>query len=382
MRREAANTLPAGHLAALATHTDLFVAFDRDGEIVWVNPRLGELLRRRDEEDLAGLYIECLFEDAGEGLPDPSGTAPVTCRLRTPSGPRVVEVVAVREPDREPGEPATLWLMRDRDPDADPAGELHALSRSLHRARRELARLRETLARELREREQLLSVVSHELRTPVTVIRGYNNLLLSGEAGELDDRQREFLEQSNRSCERLNLFIQDLLTACGEASGNGLVDLQRASLRDLLVEVIDYLRPLLGERDLDVELHIEPEATWGHFDPARVEQVVTNLISNAVRYSKPGSSVRVHTRSIAAASHRFIELAVVDTGPGVPPEHRDRIFEPYVRAADDRRGGGLGLGLAICKRIVDAHGGTIVVGDEPGWGSRFAFTLPAADPEA
>jgi signal transduction histidine kinase len=130
-----------------------------------------------------------------------------------------------------------------------------------------------------------------------------------------------------------------------------------------------------------VELRVDPDATWAHFDPARIEQVVTNLLSNAIRYSKPGTSVSVTTRSIAAANHRFVELAVVDTGPGVATEDQTRIFEPYVRAADDHASGGLGLGLAICKRIVDAHGGTIAVCDEPGWGSRFSFTLPAADPE-
>ena len=380
MRRESAETAPAGHLAALATHTDLFVALDRRGEIVWANPRLARLLGRVDGAEQAGLYADCLFEDAGDGVPDPSAFAPTRCRLRTPEGTREVEVTGVQEPTAGPEHPGTLWLMRDCDSAEDLAGELQRLSGTLHEAQRETARLHEMLAAEIREREQLLSVVSHELRTPVTVIRGYNNLLLSGQVGDLEEKQREFLEQSNRSCERLNRFISDLLTACGEASGN-VVELQPSSLHDLLVEVIAYLRPLLGERDLDVELHIAPDASWAHFDPARIEQVVTNLLSNAIRYSKPGSSVRVHTRSIAAANHRFIELAVIDTGPGVALEDQSRVFEPYVRAADDRSSGGLGLGLAICKRIVDAHGGTIGVCDEPGWGSRFSFTLPAADPE-
>jgi signal transduction histidine kinase len=374
-------TTPAGHLAALATHTDLFVALDRQGEIVWLNPRLAELLGRGDLAEQAGLYVSCLFEDTGEGLPDATRSDPVACRLRAPGGTREVEVVAARERRPDRAQPETLWLIRECAAGRDLPGELHTLSAALHQSRRESARLRGALAEEIREREQLLSVVSHELRTPVTVIRGYNTLVLSGQMGELDDKQREFLEQSNRSCERLNRFIGDLLTACGEASGH-MVELRAASLQDLLVEVIAYLRPLLGERDLDVELHIDPEACWAHFDPARIEQVVTNLLSNAIRYSKPGSSVQVHSRSIAAANHRFIELAVIDTGPGVALQDQTRVFEPYVRAADDRRSGGLGLGLAICKRIVDAHGGTIAVRDEPGWGSRFSFTLPAADPEA
>ncbi len=370
---------PAGHLLALATQTDLFVALDRDGEIVWANPRLAELLNREGPEGWAGLYTECLFEDRGEGLPDRGGEAAVRCGLRAPTGAREVEVVAARQ-DADRGAPSTLWLIRDLRETGPDTEELHRLCGSLQSARQEIARLRDALSAEIHEREQLLSVVSHELRTPVTVIRGYNNLLLSEEMGPLDANQRDFLEQSNRSCERLNRFIGDLLTACGEASGN-VVNLRRASLEKLLVEVIAYLRPLLDERDLCVELRLDPEAIWAHFDPARIEQVVTNLLSNAIRYSKPGTSVCVHTRSIAAANHRFVELAVVDTGPGVAVADQQRIFEPYVRAADDRSGGGLGLGLAICKRIVDAHGGSITVSDEPGWGSRFGFTLAAADPE-
>jgi signal transduction histidine kinase len=374
-------TAPAGHLLALATHTDLFVALERNGEIVWVNPRLAERLDLRDGVDLTGLYTECLFEDSGNGVPGRYTQVPVDCRLRTPDGAQDVEVVAARDDGVPHGAPETLWLVRAREPGRALEGELYRMSRSLHDANREVARLAEALADEVREREQLLSVVSHELRTPVTVIRGYNNLLLSQRLGKLDDQQRDFLEQSNRSCERLNRFIGDLLTACGEAGGNGLVDLQRASLERLLVDVMAYLRPLLDERELRVELRVDPDATWAHFDPARIEQVVTNLLSNAIRYSKPGTSVSVTTRSIAAANHRFVELAVVDTGPGVATEDQTRIFEPYVRAADDHASGGLGLGLAICKRIVDAHGGTIAVCDEPGWGSRFSFTLPAADPE-
>ncbi len=367
---------PAGRLLALATHSDLGVALARDGEIVWANPRLAMWLERPECGDVAGRLPDSLLEDLGDGLPNPCVPGPVSCTLRTPSGPREVEVRVVCDPD---GGDA-LWLISDLECVRDPEVELTRMSRALQDANDELTRLRAALAREMSERHQLLSVVSHELRTPVSVIRGYHNLLLA-ETDPLSAQQRDFLEQSAKSCERLDRFIGDLLSACGEASGNGLVDLERTSLEKLLIDVIAFLRPLLDERDLMVELHLDRDATWGYFDPARIEQVVMNLLSNAIRYSKPGTSVSVWSSSIAAASHRFIELAVVDTGPGIAPEDRDRIFEPYVRAADDEKSGGLGLGLAICKRIVHAHGGTIAVCDESGWGSRFTFTLPAADPE-
>jgi signal transduction histidine kinase len=110
--------------------------------------------------------------------------------------------------------------------------------------------------------------------------------------------------------------------------------------------------------------------------------VLTNLLSNAIRYAPEESCVRVATRPLGQGDGRFVELSVTDEGPGVPPAERERIFRPYVRGSDRGQGGGLGLGLAICKRLVEAHGGAIVVRDAPGGGSCFAFTLPAAPPVA
>ena len=113
----------------------------------------------------------------------------------------------------------------------------------------------------------------------------------------------------------------------------------------------------------------------------RVEQVLTNLIGNALKHGRAGGVIRVSSRAIeavAAVDRRFVEVVVSDDGPGIAEQDRERIFEPYVRAGDGSRAGGLGLGLAICKRIVEAHGGTILMTDAPGGGSRFSFTLPAA----
>ena len=252
----------------------------------------------------------------------------------------------------------------------------------LREAQHEIDRLREQIVRETTEREQLLAVVSHELRTPLTVIRGYNNLLLKKEVGELSERQRGFLEQSNRSCERLDRLIADLLAACGQASGYERPDLQSASIKRLVVEVVDFLRPLLDERDIAVEMRIDDDACTADFDPARIEQVLMNLLSNAIRYSKPKTSIRVGSRRVRSEAQSFIEFSVMDTGPGIAPEDRERIFLPYVRAASDATRGGLGLGLAICRRIVTAHGGSISVAGEFGWGSSFTFTLPTAEGRA
>ena len=106
--------------------------------------------------------------------------------------------------------------------------------------------------------------------------------------------------------------------------------------------------------------------------------MLTNLLGNAIRYARKGSTIGIATRELRVNGRAFVELSVSDEGPGVAPDDRERIFDPYVQAGDESHAGGLGLGLAICKRLVEAHGGTISVSERPGGGSCFAFTLPGA----
>jgi signal transduction histidine kinase len=153
-----------------------------------------------------------------------------------------------------------------------------------------------------------------------------------------------------------------------------------ASLVGAIDGVIELLRPLLEERDLRWLVDIAPDARRARFDPLRVEQILTNLVGNAIKYASRGGTIEIETRlrpSGAPSERRVVEVSVSDDGPGVPAADRERIFEPYVRVGDETRSGGLGLGLAICRRLVEAHGGTIAISDRPGGGARFAFTLPA-----
>jgi two-component system sensor histidine kinase KdpD len=260
--------------------------------------------------------------------------------------------------------------------------ELLRVSQALAAINREAAELRARIRGEAEDREELLTVVSHELRTPVTVITGYNRLLLSGEAGSLSEEQRRFLRESTKSCQRLNSFIGNLLEASRELRGEDALDLKEASLEPSLAGVVSFMRPLLEEHDLRVEIALDPEAQLVRFDAVRIEQVLTNLLGNAIKFARRGSEIRLTSSRIEAAGERFVEISVIDEGPGVSLEDREHIFEPYVRAGEESRAGGLGLGLAICKRIVESHGGAIAVTDRPdsAAGSRFSFTLPAGSP--
>jgi len=351
------------------------LALVRHGVVVWANRSLARLAGVAEPGDLVGAALADLFIDAGDGLPGAAGGS-VRCRLARAG----LEARSVVVEPIDGGGSAGRTALRVRD-----VSDLHTLEaevlrtgRALHDANREIASLRERLRAEAAEREELLTVVSHELRTPCTVIQGYNRLLLSEQFGPLGEKQRHFLEESQKSCQRLNSFIGNLLEAARGGLAVGPLEVTEAPVAPLVEAVAEQLAPLLAEHALRLETDFDAATPPARFDPPRVEQVLTNLIGNAIKYAPERSVVTVETRRREEGGRVLVEVAVCDEGPGVPAADRERIFEPYVQAGESRQAGGLGLGLAICRRIVEAHGGRIAVTPRPGGGSRFAFTLPAA----
>jgi signal transduction histidine kinase len=349
----------------------------RAGRIVWANARLADLTGEPDVTSFLGLPFDALFEDAREGLPTTAEPDAVEFKLRLPSGdgPRV----SVRcLPSADQAGPDRVWLLQDVSRLRLLETELLRASRELHAANREIAVLRDRLRQELADREDLLTVVSHELRTPVTVILGYGRLLLSEKVGPLTEEQRRFLSETEKSCQRLNGFIGDLLETARSLAGDTVLEVSEMPVLQTIHSVANFLKPLLEERRLELLVAKEEAPLRARFDPARIEQVLTNLIGNAIKFAPPGSAIEVTTRSVSRDLREMIEVEVADAGPGIPETDRARIFEPYVRAGEARHAGGLGLGLAIARRLVEAHGGSIEVHGREGGGSRFLFTLPAA----
>lgn len=351
------------------------IAICRAGRIVWANRRLAQIAGRNHPGILVGTEFRGLFECERSAPPLSEVTRPQCCRILRPEDePREVRVQANPCSSEED---SVTWVVFDESRDRDLEQEIVRANRELHDLHRELAGLRERLRRDAEEREELLTMVSHELRTPVTVISGYNRLLLSGKVGSLSEDQTRFLEESTRSCRRLSAFIGNLLEGSRDYACHGAVEVCETSIEASLDGVVSFLKPLLDERQLSVGLEIAPEASVARFDPVRIDQVLTNLIGNAIKYAPVGGRVEIATRSIDEGGHPRIEVAISDNGPGVAPADRERIFLPYFRGEETNDAQGLGLGLAICKRLVDAHGGRISVGERPGGGSRFSFTLPA-----
>ncbi len=376
---------PNEWLQGIADQLSDGVLWYQDGRVVWANDRLRHLAGAKEASDLTGQTLAALFEDVGSGVPGLDGFdtgSEFECRLRRRTAPaRSVRVRCACGASRTR---AGVLIVEDIATLRSLEEEMLRTSRTLHDANRELAALRERHRREATEREQLLTVVSHELRTPVTVIAGYARLLLTEKVGPLNEEQRRFLHESAKSCQRLSSFIGNLLEAARDVSADGVLEVCETSLAPTIEGVVTFLKPLLEEHQLSLRLSIHRDGPRARFDPLRIEQVLTNLIGNAIKYARAGGTIEVSTRPVIFGSDGTqrpgVEVSVADDGPGVSAEDRERIFEPYVRAGEASRAGGLGLGLAICKRIVEAHGGEIRVTDRADrGGARFSFTLPAAN---
>ena len=370
--------IAAPHFAPLAAELSDGVAVVRFGKLVWANDRLVVLSGRDALHELQGSEFGDLFKDTGRGLPELSGPRFLECSLRRTDGETrtVICRLAWKEPDADVG----AWVVEDVTHVRMLEAELLRLSRKLHQGSREVASLGEKLRRERAEREEILTVVSHELRTPVTIINGYDRLLLSEEVGPLNDDQRRFLSESAKACRRLDAFIADLLEASRVRDDDAVLEVSVGSLREAIDGVTSLMRPLLEERDLRIETEIPPEVDRAQFDRMRLEQILTNMIGNAIKHSPADSLIEIATRKLPSDDpdeRPLVEISVSDQGPGVSAENRERVFDAYVQIGENKSAGGLGLGLAVCKRLVDAHGGTIEVTGRSGGGSRFAFTLPA-----
>jgi two-component system phosphate regulon sensor histidine kinase PhoR len=223
-----------------------------------------------------------------------------------------------------------------------------------------------------RVRQEFLSNVSHELRTPLTAIRAFVETL---EGGAVDDAEhsRRFLSIIDRNAARMQSLIDDILELSAIEAGRVLVEPQPVALRPLVQDVLTSLAGRAAERGVALRNEVG-EGVFVHADARRLEQMLTNLADNAVKFSREGGEVRVaHVR--AAGRDR---ITVADAGEGIAPEHLPRIFERFYRVdkARSRALGGTGLGLAIVKHLARAHGGEARVASTPGEGSIFTIELP------
>lgn len=249
--------------------------------------------------------------------------------------------------------------------------ELTALSTELEHANATLVRTKTSIERLQKMRSEFLANVSHEVRTPLFALKGYLETLLDG---GIDDPKvnRTFVEKAQRHAQRLDALLKDLIEISRVETGEMKMSFRYFRVQDLLQLVYDAHRETAQKKGHS--LILEPAEVEGLGDRDRLAQVLSNLLENALAYSPPGSRIIL----AAKEGEKTVRISVSDNGPGIAPEHQDRIFERFYRVDPDRsrEAGGTGLGLAIVKHIVEAHGAKVFLHSAIGQGSVFSFEIP------
>ncbi len=233
------------------------------------------------------------------------------------------------------------------------------------------------LARASQVKSEFLAHLSHDVRTPLNAIIGFTDLLLMPQADPLSERQRRYLEHLTTASRLLMDLIKDILDLTRVEAGRLEVHPEPCQVTPLLEEAMALFRTQAQARRVSLSLRIETPMGELMVDRIRLGQILHNLLSNAVKFTAEGGLVAVTARQIGLE----LEIGVRDTGMGIPPEDQQRIFEAYEQAGTrEGKQKGTGLGLAITKRLVELHGGRILVESTPGQGSTFTVRLPGAAP--
>jgi signal transduction histidine kinase len=243
-----------------------------------------------------------------------------------------------------------------------------------------------------RQKTVFLASAAHELKTPLAVMKGYYDLLLSGSLGKLSERQREMLQESKESCDRLVRLVSMFLNYSALESGKLILQLRENDLRDCVNDLTCRWQEAFQRANVKLEVKIHPDLPLFKFDYQKVQQCMANLLDNALKHTPAGGVITLRaqphfwerrTSQLNPAEERRREsrpftnsvlISVSDTGSGIAPEFHQEIFEEFVRV--DPSSSGMGLGLAITKRLIQAHRGKVWVDSELGRGSSFSFLLP------
>jgi PAS domain S-box-containing protein len=221
-------------------------------------------------------------------------------------------------------------------------------------------------------KDQFLSTMSHELRTPLNAVLGFSDLLSEGRYGALNEKQQRYLGHITNGGKHLLRLINDILDLSRIEAGRLQLQIETVSVESMFSEACDTLQPLVSKKRHVLERDAPPGLSV-RADSTRLKQILMNLIANAVKFTPEGGKIELSARRIADA----VRIDVRDTGPGIPPDEQQRIFEAFYRLSHSAKAPeGTGLGLAITQRLVELHGGQLGLESQVGEGSCFYFTLP------
>lgn len=352
---------------------------DAAGACIWLNAVLCDLLGRGRHELLGSSLDEAVPEEdratvrsaAARAAAAVAGHVELEHRLRTSDG-------------------STRWVLQRASRAASPAGvslvsegsagpllvrqlldvtDRREASAELEAARDELARRNAELERSNAELEEFAQIIAHDLSEPLRVIAGHVELLARRYGTDLDEQATRWIDFAVEGCVRMRRLIEDLLRYA--QAGRGELATTTVDLGRLAATVLEDLAPAIASSG--AEVHLEPLPVV-EADPSLLAQVLRNLVVNACKFAAPDGSGRIEVAASPEGEGWRVE--VVDDGEGVPEAHRERIFAPF-RRLHDRTVPGTGIGLAICRKAVERHGGRIWVEEAPGGGAAFCFTLPA-----
>jgi signal transduction histidine kinase len=256
---------------------------------------------------------------------------------------------------------------------------------------------------QLRERflrtTNALASAAHDLKTPLAILNGYVELLQSEKLGSLNDRQREVLHDMSSSGQRLQHFIQDFLSFSVLETAEVKMRFEHGDLNACLSEVCRLWSHTFQEKGLALYFLPNEKLTEFAFDTAKMQRVVSNLLENAAKFTPSGGTVWLHAepymwdrrnvnqpgilterRRQATVGPNSVKISVADTGPGIPAEYHIEVFDDFFRLPQNEQQSGMGLGLAIARRLVSSMGGKIWVESEPGAGCKFSFIVPLKPP--
>jgi signal transduction histidine kinase len=228
-------------------------------------------------------------------------------------------------------------------------------------------------------KSDFVSNVSHELRTPLTAIKGSVDNMLDGITGVLNEKQSRYLVRIKNNADRLGRLINELLDLSRIESGK--IDLIPANLPivSLAREVAEILRPVAAEKLISLEVSHNGDEIFAWADRDKITQVLVNIVGNAVKFTPANGKVTI---TVEQPEQKSVTVSVRDTGPGIPEDEADKIFDKFYQVArvNKEKTKGAGLGLAISKALIEMHGGNLWIESEVGKGSVFSFTVPARKP--
>ena len=228
-----------------------------------------------------------------------------------------------------------------------------------------------------KEIQNFYHTLSHELKTPLTSAREFVSLVMEGVGGQLTETQVEYLGIAKKSCDQLRVCVNDLLDATRVETGKMSLELKTGSLAALVSRAVTASKSVAADRGILLSLDVAQGLPEIMMDENRITQVVTNLLNNAINHTPRGGKISIKAHEVPARPD-FVQVSVTDTGCGIPKDEQDRIFNRLyqIKTGDATTKQGIGLGLYLCKELVQLHSGDICVDSEAGQGSQFRFILP------